>query len=583
MSVSKTVLKSQIIWQPILLSAVLGYLLAEVYFLTLLVNSLYFTESAANLTQLEVTGRLISGAGLGLSALIGLSMNKSLNRTGSVRRISIKLGCFVLVTIVGYVAMKELYLMMERHASKQIVHCSLIGNAANRLFSKGNLPEFHYFVSPEQQTQSSHKQLVRLYLPLHVCLNDSYMAKLQKSDVLQDELSLMLMETGLPEKLARPVVTIYQGFKDRIDDFRVVVEELDSHSNFIETRQKHVDDAVSEFSAFLATQSRFTRHDITRLTEVYQCSLSGLPDATTGPPEQRFMLAVSRCLTQLLRQRLPGLGEITRASDVYQLDHKIAHYWATQYINSPRDIPEDAFNLMRKSFALVFLPTYAVLVSTFIVFICLAAYLRTRFLIRARRMKKRINPVLNASLSPLVVVPFIWTAIFLWLPKTETEKVLFPQHTQSQWGRVIQVALRPLFYYYDASVTGFKHMNLPLMIGQVSAAQSQVSEENKQNTSVDLSGYYGLSICNGRCEDVLVEIDDNRQSGRVYYRQRQCATKLVFDKEELQHFSYFETAADNSECKFNRRWQFRHIEQAMEILLEEGQQVLHFSAQNLFI
>ena len=150
MSVSKTVLKSQIIWQPILLSAVLGYLLAEVYFLTLLVNSLYFTESAANLTQLEVTGRLISGAGLGLSALIGLSMNKSLNRTGSVRRISIKLGCFVLVTIVGYVAMKELYLMMERHASKQIVHCSLIGNAANRLFSKGKLPEFHYFVSPDQ-------------------------------------------------------------------------------------------------------------------------------------------------------------------------------------------------------------------------------------------------------------------------------------------------------------------------------------------------------------------------------------------------------------------------------------------------
>ncbi|MCC2604607.1 hypothetical protein [Planctobacterium marinum] len=581
---AKTGLKSQIIWQPLLLFAVVGYLLAEMYFLTVLVNSLYVSEHISDLTQLETTGRVISGAGLGLSVLIGLSLHKGLNRTSAVRRVSIKLGCFILVTIMGYVAMKELYLVMEKNASKNIVHCSLLGNAANRLFSNGNLPDYHRFVGAERLAENSHKQLVRLYLPLHVCLNESYLHTLQTSDVLADELALMLLDTGLPAKVAKPAIAIYQGFKDKIDDFYPIVEGLDNTKSSEPERTLYIDTAVAQFEAFLTTQSRYTRFDIARLSEVYHCSLSALPEATTGPPEQRFLLSVSRCLNTIVKARFPSVAPIVHAEDIYALEGEVARHWSRQLVQSPKDIPQEAFNLMRKSFALVFLPTYAVLVSTFVVFICLAAYVRTRFLIRARRMKQRINPLINASLSPLVVVPFIWTAIFLWLPRTETERVLFPEHLQSQWGKVIEVALRPLFYYYDASLTGFDSLKLPLLVAQVNATETPPVPSKIHHKRRDLGGFYQLSICGETCETVRLVLTDSMTTGRVYYPKQRCNTTLVFAAEtDLQGFSYFETGDANSACQINRRWQIQAVGDVLEVVLEEGQQVLRLTAQNLFI
>lgn len=576
--------KYPFIWQPMLLLAVAGYLVAEVYFLTLLVNSLYFATHYSDLKQLEITGRLISGAGLGLSVLIGLSLSQRLNQKSRVKRLSLKIAAFIAVTIMGYVAMKELYLFLERNASKPIVHCSILGNAANRVFSKGTLPKYQSFIDVGGRAGYSEKQLIRLYLPLHVCINDNYKAILEASPTIEIELASMVHETGLPEKIAQPAIAIYNGFRDNLERFYPAIEKLDKLHNEPEQTMLLRQNQVTEFSDFLATQSRYTRNDIRHLSQVYQCALQKLLPGATGAPEQRFLLAVSQCLYDIARVRFDTLPEVTRASDIIKLEQNIAFHWARQFIASPEDIPEEAFNLMRKSFALVFLPTYAVMVSTFIAFICLAAYLRTRFLIRAQKLNKRVNPVLNACLSPLVVVPFIWTAIFLWLPSPAAEKVLFPSNGQTQWVRALQVTQRPLFYYYDLSLYGFNRLDIPVSFG---ATREQGRDDKIIDMGLkleDFTGFYALQLCAAGCQSARLELNAAEQTGQVYYRAQKCTTSLVYEAgNHLQHFVFHEVPNSRSDCGERRQWHIRPAGNTLEIDLLSDDQVVTTSATNLFI
>ena len=571
-------------WQPWLLMALTGYVIAEVYFLTLLVNSLYFAEHFSDFSQLEVMGRVISGAGLGLSALIGLSLNQRLNSAHTVKRISLKFATFILITVACYVVMKELYLFMERNASKPIVHCSILGNAANRVFTKGTLPDYAHFVESGGIRGFSHKQLVRLYLPLHVCMNDRYRDTLQASPTLEVELASMVLETGLPGKIARPAYAIYDGFLKNLNAFMAVVLKLDMAAQSGHDYQGLILQKRLEFEAFLESQSRYTKHDIAQLSEVYQCALSRTHIGTQGAPEQRFMLAVSQCLYAIARERFSSLPQVNKASDISNLEQDVAFHWARQFIASPENIPEQALDLMRKSFALVFLPTYAVLVSTFVVFICLAAYVRTRFLIRAHKLKKRVNPALNACLSPLVVVPFIWTAILLWLPRTVTEAIIFPGDSQSNWVRALQVTQRPLFYYYDLSLSVFSHLNIPVTIVSPDALYEMPRSPDLGVNLMDFAGYYDLQLCTSTCQSIRLQISHNAEASQAYYRRSQCATKLVPENGAKQGwFVLYEIAEGNGTCSNNRQWRIKPNGEFLDIEILDKKQVLRAQAQNLFI
>ncbi|BDX05176.1 hypothetical protein [Planctobacterium marinum] len=570
-------------WQPWLLLAVLSYLLAEIYFLTLLVNSLYYVEHYSDFNQLEVTGRLISGIGLGLSVLIGLSLNKKLNTTNTLNRVSLKLAIFGLVTMLGYIGMKELYLFMERNASKQIIHCSILGNAANRVFSKGTLPEYNTFVASGGLVAYSQKQLVRLYLPMHVCLNDNYRNTLETSATIEVELAQMVSETGLPQKIARPAEVIYLGFRDNLDEFSSVMDKLQRVKN-TELESSFIKQNIANFEQFLQSQSRFTRHDATRLSEVYQCALERATEDSSMHAEQRFLLSVSRCLYDVARNRFSSLPEIHKAKDIFKLEQDIAFHWARQFIRAPENIPEEALNLMRKSFALVFLPTYAVLVSTFIVFICLAAYVRTRFLIRAEKLKTRVNPVLNALLSPLVVVPFIWTAIFLWLPRPQVESIIYPANTQTNWVKVIQVTQRPLFYYYDVALESFKQLAIPVSLTTRTSNTGEFASGTSGSGITEFTGFYHLNLCDPNCQSVRLHLLPSGKVANVYYHDGQCTTTLLLDSNRSQSwYHYFETSSAEPECGESRLWRIKPGGDVLNIAIQTKESVSQLQAHNLFL
>lgn len=565
---------SHFIWQPLLLLTVSGYLLAEIYFLTAMVNTFDAGIRASDFSALEFIGRLISGAGIGLSVLIGLSLNQKLNQTPGVKRIAVKVVIFAICTTLGYVAVKSLYQLMENHASKPIVHCSVLGNAAIRVFDRGQLPGFEAWGRASSSVGYKDRQLIRLYLPLHVCISDDYRRVLQASDVVRSELTEMVMDTGLAQKVASPALDIYQGFRAQIARFSNEIANIEALEAASEARFQLRKQSITRLGTLLKSQSRYTATDVQHILSVYACALDTAV-ASDGvhstkylaPQEQRFMLALTGCLFDRARGRFKTIPEVQQATDIYLMEHAIAADWASQFILSPNYLPENALALLRQSFALVFLPTYAVFISTFVVFVCLASYFRTRFLIRAMKTKQRVNPVINAVLSPLVVVPGVWTLLFLWVSEPRQERILFPGYTQSAWVQVVKVTLRPLFYYYQYSYPVLEQLHFPLFLAsrETQARHEMTNESNAKKIEPyrhfkTVQGYYAAELCTDECQRVLLDLHPQGEPhGILRYASSQCESKLIYDSTTATGLRYFEVTQEDRQCDVASQWVISHV------------------------
>lgn len=604
--------QSHFIWQPILLLAVIAYLIAELYFLTAMVNTFDAGIRSSDFTVMEHMGRFISGAGIGLSVIIGLSMNCKMYQFGRGQRIAINTLIFTLCTLLGYFAVKSLYEVLQSNVSKPIVHCSVLGNSAIRALDRGELPGFEEYGKNDAKnignslgnTRANNlgnkstiqhnwfsRQLLRLYLPLHVCLNDDYRRILQASEVISNELRAMVKETHLPERLAKPAVQIYTGFREQLPRFSAEIANMDAlnkdalkpHRNQSQNIQSQSEEMfalrktlITRLESQLKSQSRYTNSDVERIVAVYVCALdTAIVKAKEHAREQRFMLAVTDCLYDRARARFKTLPDVEEGIDIYALEDAIANDWARQFILSPQHMPEKALELMRQSFALVFLPTYAVFISTFVVFMCLAAYFRTRFLIRAAKTNKRVNPVINAMLSPLVVVPGIWTVIFLWVPEPNIEAKLFPPQTQNDWVKVIKVTVRPLFHYYEYTHGGFSNLRVPLLIAPKNDTARQRllkrTERDKDPKLENLKGYYVGEICLSHCEPVMLDLENgNVEFAQVRYPLRDCDNRLVYDKNTQSNVTFYESSKNQIDCPVIGVWQVNALEYGLLVVVDSN-------------
>lgn len=581
--------QSHFIWQPILLVAVLGYLLAELYFLTAMVNTLDAGIRSSDFTFMEHMGRFISGAGVGLSVIIGLSLNSRMYKFTKAKRFAINVAVFSSCTLAGYFLVKGIYEFIEANTAKPVIHCSVLGNAAIRVLDRGELPGFAGYGKSSGSKSEFSRQLLRLYLPLNVCVDDGYRRELQQAQVIREELALMVEETRLPQRLAKPAVEMYKGFREQLPRFTDEIERLDRLNGQSERMFSLRAELIADLTLQLKSQSRFTRTDVDRIVAIYVCALdTAIARGHHSAYEQRFMLAVTDCLYDRARARFKTLPGVQRGADIYQLEQAIANDWARQFVLSPGDIPDKAFDLMRQSFALVFLPTYAVFISTFVVFMCIAAYFRTRFLIRAAKRKTRVNPVINAILSPLVVIPAIWTGIFLWVPEPDVEKTLFPPHTHTDWVRVMKVTIRPLLHYYQYTHSGFSEANLPLVLApKISDGKSRLAlrkERKRDKTLEQLKGYYVGEICNDQCQNVILDLKDGTADfAQIRYPLKQCENRLVFDKSNRADLRFYESTKNAKSCPTQGVWELQQTTDGIVVDIRNKTQNIQLTLSNLYI
>lgn len=553
--------------------AVLGYLLAELYFLTAMVNTLDAGIRSSDFTFMEHMGRFISGAGVGLSVIIGLSLSSRMYKFDKAKRFLINTLVFICCTLAGYFVVKQLYEFIEANTAKPVIHCSVIGNAAIRVMDRNQLPGFNSYGKLAGNHSEFSRQLLRLYLPLNICVDDSYRRKLQQVSVIRDELAVMVKESKLPHRIAKPAVQMYAGFREQLPRFAQEIKQLESLMGEPEAMFSLRAQFINNLAAQLESQSRFTSNDAKRIVAIYVCALDTAIDRTSvSAVEQRFMWSVTDCLYDRARARFKTLPSVQNGTDIYHMEEAIANDWARQFVLSPQDMPEKAFDLMRQSFALVFLPTYAVFISTFVVIMCIAAYFRTRFLIQAAKRNARVNPLINAILSPLVVIPGIWTGIFMFVPEPDVEKTLFPAHTHTDWVKVLKVTIRPLLHYYQYTHSGFSDARLPLVLApKISDGKSRLHERQKRDvnqTLKQLKGYYVGQYCDDQCEPVILDLKDGGEDFAVIrYPETQCDNRLVLDKklastitvsgESNETFTFYESSNKPKRCPTNRVWQVR--------------------------
>lgn len=592
--------QSHFIWQPLLLVAVVIYLIAELYFLTAMVNTLDAGIRSSDFTWMEHLGRFISGAGIGLSVIIGLSMNCRMYQFPVAQRIALNALIFLGCTFAGFFAVKSLYEVIEANTSKPIVHCSVLGNAAIRVLDRGELPGFEHYAkqglpgsdsasNAHSQTGDFSRQLVRLYLPLHICLDDGFRRDIQASDVIRTELSTMVEETRLPKKLAQPALQMYAGFREQLPRFTAEIEALDQLNGQPDKMFALRGKLIKDLDKLLHSQSRFTQTDSERIVAIYICALdTAIARKQSGAYEQRFMLAVTDCLYDRARARFKTLPGVHKGTDIYLLERAIATDWARQFVLSPQHMPEKAIDLMRQSFALVFLPTYAVFISTFVVFMCVASYFRTRFLIQAAKRNKRVNPFINAVFSPLVVVPGIWTLILVAVPEPDIENTLFPRHTHSDWVKVVKVTIRPLIHYYEYTHLGFSSVKVPLFIApKVDNAEERLRqrrERNKDKTLEQLKGYYVGEICQAQCEPVILDLQDgNAEFAQIRYPGRNCDNRLIFDKNNTQTVTFYESSTNKSSCPTIGVWELDLDANGLKVTVGKNDREMETTLQNLYI
>ena len=580
---------SKFIWQPLLFLSVLSYLIAEVYFTTAMVNTLDKGVRSSDFTLMEHLGRIISGAGIGLSVIIALSLNKRLIKQTRAKRYTLNMLIFMTCTASGYYLVKSVYEAIEANTSRHIIHCSVLGNAAIRVLDTGQLPGFSGYGKDASQNNHFQRQLMRLYLPLHICIDDQYRRQLQTSDVMRRELTTMVVETGLPAKITKPALHIYHSFREHLPRFSAEVEQLQRRHDLGLDIFSQRNQFITNLKQQLSSQSRFTRTDVERIVAVYACALdTSVVRAETGIYEQRFMVGITDCLYDRARARFKTLPGVQRGTDIYQLEQAIAVDWARQFILSPANMPSQAFDLMRESFALVFLPSYVVMVSTFVFFVCLASYLRTRFLIRADIMQKRVNPVINACLSPLVVIPALWTFVFIGVSESELEQELFPVRTQSDWVKVLKVSIRPLLHYYEYSHSGFASLAVPLTLAPkiftaTERLEQRIARENNLALHA-LRGYYIGELCLQGCEPVILDLKDGRaEYASVRYPNRDCDNRLVYDKSSLEDMVFYESSKSKHGCRSSGTWQLNPVKAGVRVNISDKTGQSAVVLKNLYI
>lgn len=455
----------------------LFYVGVEIWFLTGLTNTLATYLTRPDVEAIEHTGRLVTALGFALSLLIGLSANQILDNLNIAKRTLIKLGLAATVAAIAYFGVKTLYEGIKDRVKPNIVQCSLLGGLAVDALDEGKLPLFKELQTEGVYSPLAKLQLVRMLLPLHICMDESARKQFIVSDYIRHSAADQFQGIELATNTSKALQTVYEGFRDVLPNLVPSFNHIQDAATDNQLRLARIEEAKTTIATQLDRDHFRNNAEKRYILETFVCASNrAINNQFDGPSERQFMLGVTSCLFDKLRKRVPTLPAPEQATDIYKLNQITIEAVLRQLWRDPSKVDPIIVNRLRDSFALVFLPAFAVCVSVFVISLCIASYIRSRFAIYALSRNKRVNPIANALLSILVVVPGIWTLIFLFVPASELENALFPKRGLTSELLVAKVAMRPLIMLYPDFYQQAHYIGGAPILGSAASSQFRKQE-----------------------------------------------------------------------------------------------------------
>ncbi len=490
---NKTILRRFSFWQPWLLLLILVFIALQIWFLTALTYSVASAGMQLDIDAMELAGRSIASAGFSLSVIIGISRFRRLYSRPRWQRGLIKIAVGVVSTVVVYFGLKLAYQGIQERVRFDLIHCSVAGGLASQ--------SLHGWQVDASGSMSVDKALLQLLLPLAVCLDDGLYEKVLASESTERDLKNLFASQGKLELIQRRMVNLYRQLLHRLPQL------LPWYSQYLAAekgnqRQLVLADFEQQLQIRAMLDSQLNRSQIERIVQLFE---SGAALHQTSPGLNQaysLMLAATQLLYDGLSKRQPYLVQPVAANQIYTVANDMADAMARLFLAQQQPAQNQLLEAMRPSFGLVLLPVFAVALSTFVISLAIANYVRSRLFRYAHHKGGQVNPIFNAVLSVLVIIPLVWWLLFNLLNETPLERQLFPQHVQSPGVIALKVALRPLLYLYEpsksatSSFVGYDAL-------RVFAKPIELAEQ-QPTSAVSLAGLWFGDVClsSNNCEPI---------------------------------------------------------------------------------
>jgi hypothetical protein len=220
---------------PILVFVSVFYVLSELWFITMVVNTISLAPEHFEASNLELVGRALTGIGCAISVLAIFVAGSG--RTLSYRLNGIHKAWLVAAFVVGFFGVKAVINLSAERASDETLMCSSIGSLVRSLISDGERLDIERWADENEFYSVEEFQLGLVYAPAATCFNSSFYSQALSDPLVRKALveSSLNSKTGRKktEVLKKSVTSLFSNF-DQIYTGLIKVERSWNRNRAIE-------------------------------------------------------------------------------------------------------------------------------------------------------------------------------------------------------------------------------------------------------------------------------------------------------------------------------------------------------------